>query len=119
LLLPIALLPLALLTLGLSWFLASLGVYLRDVGQVIGIATTALLFLSPVFYPLSVLPEKYQTLLLFNPLAPTIEQVRDVLIWGRMPDWLFFGASFAASAIIAWLGFAWFQKTRKGFADVL
>ncbi|MGX2030830.1 ABC transporter permease [Methylocaldum gracile] len=119
LLLPIALLPLALLTLGLSWFLASLGVYLRDVGQVIGIATTALLFFSPIFYPLSVLPQKYQTLLLFNPLAPVIEQVRDLLIWGKTPDWPFFGISFAASAVIGWLGFAWFQKTRKGFADVL
>jgi lipopolysaccharide transport system permease protein len=119
LLLPIVILPLALLTLGLSWILASLGVYLRDVGQFIGIATTALLFLSPIFYPVSVLPEKYQTLLLLNPLTPVIEQVRDILIWGKTPDWLFFGGGFAASAVIAWLGFAWFQKTRKGFADVL
>lgn len=119
LLLPIVILPLAALTLGLSWFLASLGVYLRDVGQFIGIATTALLFLSPIFYPISVLPEKYQTLLLLNPLTPVIEQVRDILLWGKMPDWVFFGGYFAISTFIAWLGFAWFQKTRKGFADVL
>jgi lipopolysaccharide transport system permease protein len=119
LLLPIVIFPLAALTLGLSWFLASLGVYLRDVGQFIGIATTALLFLSPIFYPVSGLPQKYQTLLLLNPLTLVIEQVRDILIWGKTPDWIFFGGSLAASAMIAWLGFAWFQKTRKGFADVL
>jgi lipopolysaccharide transport system permease protein len=119
LLLPITILPLILFTLGISWFLASLGVYLRDVGQFIGIATTSLLFLSPIFYPVSGLPEKYQSLLLFNPLTPVIEQARDVLIWGKTPDWLFFGSSLAISAVVAWLGFAWFQKTRKGFADVL
>jgi lipopolysaccharide transport system permease protein len=119
LLLPIIILPLTLLTLGLSWFLASLGVYLRDVGQFIGIATTALLFLSPIFYPVSELPEKYQTLLLLNPLTPIIEEVRDILIWGKTPDWFFLVGNFLASSVIAWLGFAWFQKTRKGFADVL
>jgi lipopolysaccharide transport system permease protein len=119
LLLPIVILPLALLTLGLSWFLASLGVYLRDVSQFIGITTTALLFLSPIFYPVSALPEGYQALLLINPLTPVIEQVRDVLIWGKLPDWLYFGGSLAASTFITWSGFAWFQKTRKGFADVL
>jgi len=119
LLLPIIMLPLVLLTLGLSWFLASLGVYLRDVGQFIGITITALLFLSPIFYPVSGLPEEYQPFLLVNPLTPVIEQVRDILIWGKTPDWISFGGHLAASTVIAWLGFAWFQKTRKGFADVL
>lgn len=118
-LLPIVILPLALLTLGLSWFLASLGVYLRDVGQFIGIATTTLMFLSPIFYPASALPEQYQPILLLNPLTAVIEQVRDILIWGMIPDWLFFGNSLVSSAVVSWLGFAWFQKTRKGFADVL
>jgi lipopolysaccharide transport system permease protein len=119
LLLPLVLLPLALFTLGISWLLASLGVYLRDVGQIVGVVITAMMFLSPIFYPVSALPEQYQTLLHLNPLTIVIEQTRQALIWGNAPDvelWIIY---FASSAAIAWLGFAWFQKTRKGFADVL
>jgi len=119
LLLPLILLPLILLTLGLSWVLASLGVYLRDVSQIIGIITTTLMFLSPIFYPIAALPADYQPLLLLNPLTPAIEHARSVLVWGKTPDWLFFFGYLASAALIAWLGFAWFQKTRRGFADVL
>jgi lipopolysaccharide transport system permease protein len=119
LLLPLILLPLLLFTMGFSWLLASLGVYLRDVTQIINIITTTLMFLSPIFYPVSALPAEYQFLLNLNPLTPAIEQARDVLIWGKIPDSLTFGIYAAAATLIAWLGFAWFQKTRKGFADVL
>ena len=119
LLLPVIILPLVLFTLGLSWLFASLGVYLRDVSQVIGIIITAMMFLSPIFYPASALPQEYQFLLLLNPLTLVIEQVRGVLIWGKVPDWPFFAGYTAISALIAWFGFAWFQRTRKGFADVL
>ncbi len=119
LLLPIVLLPLVLLTLGLSWVLASLGVYLRDVAQVVGIATTAMMFMSPIFYPLSALPEQYRPLLLLNPLTPAVEQARAVLVWGQLPDFGMLALYWTASAVVAWLGFAWFQKTRRGFADVL
>ncbi|MDX9819575.1 MAG: ABC transporter permease [Desulfococcus multivorans] len=119
LLLPLIFFPLALLVMGLSWMLASLGVYLRDVSQFVSILTTVLMFLSPIFYPASALPEAYRSFLLMNPLMPAIEQTRDVLFWGRIPDMSFWGAYFLAAACIAWLGFAWFQKTRKGFADVL
>lgn len=119
LLLPLVLLPLVLLTLGLSWLLASLGVYLRDVAQVVGIATTAMMFMSPIFYPLSALPEQYRPLLLLNPLTPAVEQARAVLVWGQLPDFGILAAYLVASAVVAWLGFAWFQKTRRGFADVL
>lgn len=119
LLFPVVLLPLLFLIMGILWFLASLGVYLRDIGQLIGVITTAMLFLSPIFYPISELPEKYQALLLANPLALVIEQARGVLIWGRQPDWTLYGIYFGASALLAWLGFVWFQTTRKGFADVL
>ncbi len=119
LLLPVVLLPLVLLTLGLSWLLASLGVYLRDVAQVVGLATTALMFMSPIFYPLSALPEQYRPLLLLNPVTPAVEQARAVLVWGQLPDFGMLAIYLAASAAIAWLGFAWFQKTRRGFADVL
>jgi len=119
LLLPIVLLPLLFITIGLSWFFASLGVYLRDTSQVINILTTMLMFLSPIFYPLSAVPEKYRSYLLLNPLTPVIEQTRDVLMWGKTPNWLIFVIYFCTALFIAWLGFAWFQKTRKGFADVI
>lgn len=117
--LPLILMPFGLFIMGLSWTLASLGVYLRDVGQFIGLFTTVLMFLSPIFYPASALPEAYRTLLYMNPLTPVIEQTRDVLFWGKAPDFVMFGIYLIATSIIAWLGFAWFQKTRKGFADVL
>ncbi|RWM17989.1 MAG: ABC transporter permease [Mesorhizobium sp.] len=117
--LPLILLPFLIFILGLSWMLASLGVYLRDVSQFIGIATTAMMFLSPVFYPASALPEGYRLLLYLNPLTPTIEYARDVLYWGKQPDFSQLTIYLAAAALFAWLGFVWFQKTRKGFADVL
>lgn len=116
---PLVLLPFGLFIMGLSWALASLGVYLRDVGQFIGLLTTVLMFLSPIFYPASALPEAYRPLLYMNPLTPVIEQTRDVLFWGKAPDFAMLGIYLIATSIIAWLGFAWFQKTRKGFADVL
>jgi lipopolysaccharide transport system permease protein len=119
LLLPFALLPILFLTLGFSWLLASLGVYLRDVSQFIGILTSVLMFLSPIFYPISSLPPEFQHLLMFNPLTPSIELVRDVLFWGKTPDWTQLGIYTGMSLVIAWMGFAWFQKTRKGFADVV
>jgi lipopolysaccharide transport system permease protein len=119
LLLPVVILPLALLTAGVSWGLAALGVYLRDVSQFIGIVTTVLMFLSPIFYPASALPPEYRNVLLFNPVAPGIEQAREVLFWGRTPDMSLWLPYLAATSMVAWLGFAWFQKTRRGFADVL
>lgn len=119
LLLPLVILPLPFFILGLSWVLAALGVYLRDATQFIGILTTTLMFLSPIFYSAESLPPEYRHLLALNPLAPVIEQARQVLFWGRMPDLTLFATSLGGSMLIAWLGFAWFQKTRKGFADVL
>lgn len=118
-LIPVVVLPLIAFTLGISWFLASLGVYLRDVSQIIGLLTTILMFLSPIFYPVSSLPEEYRGLFQLNPLTPTIEMARDVLIWSKTPDWALYGISLATGLMVACLGFAWFQKTRKGFADVL
>ncbi|MNJ34606.1 Teichoic acid translocation permease protein TagG [compost metagenome] len=119
LLLPVIVLPFVMFIMGLSWALASLGVYLRDVSQIIGSVTSVLMFLSPIFYPVSALPENYRHLLYLNPLTPVIEMTRDVLYWGNVPDFQLLGIYWLATAFIAWLGFAWFQKTRKGFADVL
>jgi lipopolysaccharide transport system permease protein len=119
LLLPMIMLPLLLFIMGLTWGLASLGVYLRDVAQVTGVLTTVLMFLSPIFYSGESLPEQYRQFLLINPLTPAIEQARDVLFWGRVPDMATYLVYLLGAALVAWLGFVWFQKTRKGFADVL
>jgi lipopolysaccharide transport system permease protein len=119
LLLPLVVLSLLLFIMGLTWGLASLGVYLRDVSQFIGLTVTVLMFLSPIFYPVSALPAEYRYLLRLNPLTPAIEQARDVLLWGKVPDMTMVGVYLVGAAVVAWLGFAWFQKTRKGFADVL
>lgn len=116
---PLVLLPLVILTTGLAWMLASLGVFLRDVGQTIGIVTTVLMFLSPVFYPITAVPERFRPFIMANPLTFIIEQAREVLVWGRLPDWSGLGIYTLLAGVLAWAGYAWFQKTRKGFADVL
>ena len=118
-LLPVVLFPLMLLTAGVAWFLASLGVYLRDISQTIGILTTALLFLSPIFYPASALPPDLQAFFLLNPLTFIIEQTRGVLIMGKLPSWGGLGLYCIVGLLSAGIGLVWFQKTRKGFADVL
>lgn len=116
---PLVLLPLVILTLGLAWMLASIGAFLRDVGQTIGIITTVLMFLSPVFYPVTAVPERFRPFIMANPLTFIIEQAREVLIWGHMPNWLGLSIYTLAATLVTWAGYAWFQKTRKGFADVL
>ena len=119
LLFPLILVPLTLLIMGVSWFLASLGVYLRDVSQVVGVFVTALMFLTPIFYPLSAIPERFRGLMIFNPMAFVVEQTHGLLIFGTGLDWVGYTVLTIFSTLVAWLGFAWFQKTRKGFADVL
>ncbi len=119
LLIPVILLPMLLMVLGLSWFLASLGVYLRDFAQVIGMLTTVALFLAPVFYPITALPPIYQSLLILNPITLPVIQLRDALLWGQPLNWAAWGTSLIIGSAIFYLGFAWFQKTRRGFADVL
>lgn len=119
LLFPLILVPLGLLIMGLSWLLASLAVYLRDVGQVVGIAVTLCMFLTPLFYPAAAIPERYRPLLWLNPLAWIVEQTRNLLVSGMLPPFLPSTGVLLFSLLSAWCGFAWFQKTRKGFADVL
>jgi len=116
---PFVLFPLIILTLGLAWILASFGVFLRDVGQTIGIVITVLMFLSPVFYPITAVPAGFRSLMMANPLTFMIEQSREVLIWGHLPDWIGLATYTLAATAVVWVGYAWFQKTRKGFADVL
>lgn len=119
LLLPLIVMPFVMFIIGLSWALSSLGVYLRDVSQITGMATSVLMFMSPIFYPASALPEKYRHFIYLNPLTPAIEMTRDVLYWGKIPNPQLLIGYWLSTTVIAWLGFAWFQKTRKGFADVI
>jgi lipopolysaccharide transport system permease protein len=116
---PLVVIPLILVTLGFAWFLAATGVFVRDIGQTTGLVTSVLLFISPVFYPVSALPHKVQVFVMLNPLTLIIEESRKVLVFGEIPDWLGLGVYSLFSVLIAWAGFWWFQKTRKGFADVL
>lgn len=117
--LPLIMIPFIILISGLAWMLASLGVYLRDIGQSIGLITTIIMFVSPVFYPVTAVPERFQALIMLNPPSFIIEQVRRVIIWGEMPNFIGLTTYLLISIVIAWFGYAWFQKTRKGFADVL
>lgn len=119
LLLPLVLLPLVLGTLGVSWLLASLGVYLRDVGQTTAVVVTGLLFLSPIFYPLEAVPEGVRRVVKANPVGYVVDAARGVLVFGRLPDPLELVVALVIGAAIACFGFWWFQKTRKGFPDVL
>lgn len=116
---PIIILPLLIFSIGLSWALASFGVFLRDISQVIGVVLTMLMFLSGIFYSVSSLPEDYQMIMQMNPLVTIIEQAREVLIWGQQPDFMLLLGYLVGALFVAWIGFTWFQKTRKGFADVL
>lgn len=117
--LPLVMLPLIVLTLGFAWLLASLGVYLRDVAQPIGLVMTVLLFASPVFYPVTALPEPVRPWIMLNPLTFIIEQARAVLVFGQLPNWQGLALYGVIAIVVACVGYAWFQKTRKGFANVL
>lgn len=116
---PLTVLPLVLFGLGLSWFLASLGVYVRDIQPLIGPLVQLLMFLSPVFYPMAALPEGMRPWLQLNPLALVIEQTRGVILFGQPPAWLPYLLCLSLSALVALLGLYWFARTRQGFADVL
>lgn len=116
---PLAYIPLILLCLGLGWFLASLGVYIRDIGQGIGLAVQMLFFLSPIFYSVSTLPESMRRWYALNPMTTILAGFRQSLLWGETLDWAAWWAWMGLTAALALLGYAWFMKTKKGFADVM
>jgi lipopolysaccharide transport system permease protein len=117
--LPLILIPYCFLILGLLWFICSLGVFLKDISQIISPSLTVLMFMTPLFYPISALPVKYQELLFLNPLTLVIEQFRRIIFWGEEPNYIALGTGWLISLVVAWLGFCWFQRIRKGFADVM
>lgn len=118
-LVPVLILPLVLVTAGLVWAVAALGVFLRDIGQMMGIVSSLLMFLAPVFYPLHSVPPGLVQFLYLNPITFIVEQVRAAAIWGTPVDWLGWGLYCGVAYAVAWLGLACFQRMRAGFADVL
>lgn len=115
----IVLLPLLLASVGTAWFLASLGVYIRDVGQVVTVAIQVLLFATPIFYPREAVPMAMRPWLDLNPLTTAVECLRSVTVVGRVPDLYPFSCLVALSLVCFFAGHAWFMVTRKGFADVI
>ncbi len=118
-LLPLVWLPVLCLSLGCGYFLASLGVFIRDVGATINILTTMLFFLSPIFYPVQAVPEQFRWVCRINPMAIFVEDARRVVLWGMTPDWELFIGGFVFSLVMMISGFLWFMKTKKAFADVV
>ena len=119
LLAPVTILPLVVMVLGLAWLLSALGTYLRDINQVLTPLVTALLFLGPILYPASAFSPEVEPWLALNPVSVPIEAFRDVMIWGRMPDWVELGVYFAVALVVMLAGWRCFTLTRPGFADVL
>jgi lipopolysaccharide transport system permease protein len=116
---PLVVLPFVPFLAGMVWLLASLGVFLRDLKHAMSIITASMLFLAPIFYPAEFIPERYRDLLYLNPMTVIVEASRDVLIWGRLPAWDALGWYMLAVLVFCWIAFAWFERTRRGFADVL
>lgn len=117
--LPLLLAPFVVLGLGVAWFLSALGVYLRDLGQIMSWLITALLFSAPVLYPLNTVSQKLGAYLLLNPLTFMVEEWRQVIYAGTWPHWGAWGVYAGVSFLMASLGFTVFAKMKKGFADVL
>ncbi len=117
--LPLVLVPLIFLSAGLCWFFASLGVYLRDVPHMVNILLLVMLYMTGIFYSPGILPPLYQRLVYLNPLAVIVEQVRRVLIFGQWPDWWGLAGLTVVSLLLAQIGYTWFIRTKKGFADVI
>lgn len=119
LLLPVLFLPFILVLMGFSWFFASLGVFIRDIDQVISLVTTAAMFLAPVFFPLSAVPLAYRPFFFINPLTWEIEAIRNLLFHGKLPSVLSATVYSMAALVVFFLGYSVFTRLRRGFADVL
>jgi lipopolysaccharide transport system permease protein len=116
---PIALLPLLPFTLGIAWLVASLSVYVRDLGHAMQLILQLLFFTTPIFYPLSIVPEPIRTWMSYSPLAVSVETARNALLFGQMPNGTLLEITTAGAVVVMLLGYAFFMKTKRGFADVL
>lgn len=118
-LLPLVLVPLICLALGLSWLLSSLGVFVRDINAAVPLLLVVMMFASAIFYSLSSVPPQFRFFFDLNPLAALVDDARSVVLLGRAPAWGRFGAVFAAGIVVAASGYAFFMRTKRGFADVI
>jgi lipopolysaccharide transport system permease protein len=118
---PLVLLPLLMLTLGVSWFFASMGVFVRDVRQVVPVMTQLLFFVTPIFYDIESpgIRPVYKQIIRLNPFTTIVESGRRTLLWGQPPEWLPLGIVTALSLVVMILGYAWFAKSKRGLADVI
>ena len=119
LLLPLILLPAAVFLLGAIWLLSALGVFVRDITHGMMLVSSALLFLSPIFYPLSAVPEAYRDLLALNPLTVIVESLRDALLLGVVPDWSALATYLVVALLLAALGWRAFDRLRRYFSEVV
>ncbi len=120
LLVPVVLFPFVVFLLGLSWFLSVLGVYIRDLGQIVGVLMTVLMFLCSIVFPFERLPLELQPYVLWlNPLTIIVEQLRAVLLFGQFPNWQLLGLYSVGAFAMLFLGMWLFKRTRNGFADVI
>lgn len=119
LLLPVTIVPLWLLSLGGAFLFASLAVYIRDLAYVVNLFTQILFFMTPIFYPIEAVPEGYRWILQTNPLSLLVENTRALMLYGRIPEWRFCLISLVTALLLYQLGYVWFAKSKKGFADVL
>ncbi len=117
--LPFAALPLVFLSLGLAWFLSSLGVFLRDLGYAIALIVQILFFVTPIFYPLEQVPTSLQSVVRLNPLTPIVDNFRRCIFGSAPVQWAELGAWTAATGVMMMFGYAWFMRTKKAFADVI
>ncbi len=117
--LPVLLVPQLLLTLGLAWLVASLGVFVRDTAQALGLALTAWMYLTPIVYPEHVVPERYRAMLEINPFTALVRSYRRCLLEGSQPDWRGLAYVTAVALPVFLVGYWWFARTRKNFADVI
>jgi len=116
---PLLLVPIALLCLGAMWIFSSLGVFIRDINSFVPVLITILMYGSAIFYPLSRVPESIRPFVAANPIAVLVDQMRNVFMWGRLPNWGAVGTTLATCCIVAVLGYAFFMSTRRAFADVI
>lgn len=119
LLLPLIWTPLLIGCLAISWLLSAVGVFIKDINQIISTITSMLMFLSPIFYPISAVPKTFQWVLSINPLAQIIEQTRDVLILGKYPNLWIYSIEIITCLMASELCFIIFRKLKPSFADII
>jgi lipopolysaccharide transport system permease protein len=117
--LPLLVIPQFLLTLGLCWFLAALGVFFRDIGHLIGFLLTLWFFVTPICYPEASLPQAWLWLFSQNPLYILVRHYRLILLEASAPDWPSLAKLSALSLAVFLAGHAWFYKLRRSFADLV